>query len=306
MSVVVASMTGFARAEGRAEVPTPFSWAWEAKSVNSKGLDIRLRLPHGFDGLEISARTAAAQVFARGALTLALTVANDLGNEGAGINETVLDALIQIARQKAEQLGPKVVGESIIPARLDGLMAMAQGREQQDALDPEIKVARNEILMAGLNDVLDALATVRRQEGAQLAGIVARHLDAIARLCEDAGRLAALQPEAVKARLSEQIRDLMSASPALPEGKLTQEAALLAVKFDVREELDRLTAHVAQARELLANGDPCGRRLDFLCQEFNRETNTLCSKVPDTALTRIGLELKSTIDQFREQIHNIE
>ena len=306
MSVVVTSMTGFARAEGRAEVPVAFSWAWEAKSVNSKGLDIRLRLPHGFDALEIAVRTATARVFTRGALTLALTITGDSQGNAAGLNETVLDALIQLAHRKTEELGPKIVGDIIAPARLDGLMALAQGREPAEDIGADAKTAQTEILIAGLSEALEVLASARRQEGAQLAIVVGGRLDTIERLCEEAAQLAVLQPEALKARLAGQIRELMSASPALPEEKLAQEAALLAVKFDMREELDRLTAHIAQARALLSKGEPCGRRLDFLCQEFNREANTLCSKSPDTALTRIGLDLKSTIDQFREQIQNIE
>ena len=306
MSIIVTSMTGFARAGGRSEIPIPISWTWEAKSVNSKGLDIRVRLPHGFDALEVSVRSAATRVFTRGALTLALSVSSDSEDEGAGINETALDALIQIALQKAEQLGPKMIGVTIAPARLDGLIAMAQGRGQTGVLDPEVAAGRDSVLMAGLDEALEVLALVRRQEGKELAGAVSSHLDAIARLCDEGGQLAALQPEALKARLLDQVRELMSASPPLSEEKLAQEAALLAVKYDIREELDRLSAHVAQARELLTIGEPCGRRLDFLCQEFNREANTLCSKSPDTVLTRIGLDLKSSIDQLREQIQNIE
>lgn len=306
MSIVVASMTGFARAEGRAEAPAPFSWVWEAKSVNSKGLDVRLRVPHGLEALEISTRAAVAKVFTRGALTLALTISMDSEAEGAGINEPVLDALIQLAQRKTRQLGSKVVGAEIAPASLDGLMSLAQGREQPGVLDSDAKLARASVLMAGLSETLEALASARRQEGAQLASVVAGHLDMIAQLCGRAGDLSSLQPDALKARLSDQVQDLLSAIPALPEEKLAQEAALLAVKFDVREELDRLTAHVVQARELLAKGEPCGRRLDFLCQELNREANTLCSKSSDMTLTRVGLDLKSTIDQLREQIQNIE
>jgi len=299
-------MTGFARTEGRAETPVPFSWVWEAKSVNSKGLDVRLRVPHGLEAMEIAARTAAAKVFKRGALTLTLTMAMDSESEATVVNEPILDALIQLAQRKSKQLGPQVIGPQITQASLDGLMSIAQGREQPNAIDSEEKSARSHILGAGLRETLEALAKARGQEGAELAGVVAGHLDTIASLCGSAGKLAALQPEALKIRLFNQVGDLLDASPALPEEKLAQEVALLAVKFDIREELDRLDAHVAQARELLAKGEPCGRRLDFLCQEFNREANTLCSKSSDIALTRIGLELKSTIDQLREQIQNIE
>lgn len=306
MSASVASMTGFARTEGRADAPVPFSWIWEVKSVNSKGLDIRLRVPHGLDALEVSARTATAKIFKRGALTLTLTMATESEAGASVISEAVLDALIELAQQKTKQLGPEVIGPQIAQARLDGLMSIAQGREQPSNLDSEAKSERSQILIAGLDDALGALAKARQEEGAELGVVVTQHLDTIARLCGEANDLAAVQPETLKAKLLAQVSELVSAHPALPEDKLIQEAALLAVKFDIREELDRLNAHIEQARELLAKGEPCGRRLDFLCQEFNREANTLCSKSSDIALTRIGLELKSTIDQLREQIQNIE
>ena len=306
MSIVVMSMTGFARAEGRIEAPVVFSWVWEAKSVNSKGLDVRLRLPHGLEALEVAVRTAVGRFFKRGTFTISLTMTSDLQTNDAGIDETILDALIKLSRQKAEQLGPKVIGKAVAPARLDALMAIAQSRGQVEGMTAEAKAARNDVLMEGLAEVLEALALTRSQEGAELASIVSGHLDTIACLCDDASRLAALQPEALKERLAGQVQELMNASPALPEEKLAQESALLALKFDTREELDRLTAHVVQARELLSKGEPCGRRLDFLCQEFNREANTLCSKSSDMALTRIGLNLRSTIDQLREQVQNIE
>ena len=172
MSTIVASMTGFARTEGRAETPVPFSWAWEAKSVNSKGLDVRLRAPHGLEAMEISARTAAAKIFKRGALTLTLTMAMDSESEATVVNEPVLDALIQLAQRKSKQLGPQVIGPQITQASLDGLMSIAQGREQPNAIDSEAKSARSRILVAGLRETLEALAKARGQEGAELAGVV--------------------------------------------------------------------------------------------------------------------------------------
>lgn len=299
-------MTGFARVEGRAEEPEAFSWVWEAKSVNSRGLDVRTRLPHGFEALEGPVRSAAAKAFSRGALTLWLTVASDSAGDNAGVGEAALDALIQLARRKYSEQGPSSSDNAIAPARLDGLMAMAQGKETQDNLDPERRERRDGALLAGLDQALDVLTQVRRQEGAELAPVVSAHLDSIAGLSDQAGRLADTQPEAIQARLTAQLEELSQSVPAVSEEKLAQEVALLALKGDVREELDRLKAHVVQARELLSKGEPCGRRLDFLSQEFNREANTLCSKSTSIELTQIGLELKSTIDQFREQIQNIE
>lgn len=306
MPAVLTSMTGFARAEGRFSGNTPFAWVWEAKSVNGKNLDARVRVPHGFDSLEIPARQAAAELFTRGSLNLTLTINSDSANAGTGIDEAVLDALLDLAQRKVAQYGPRVFGNAVELPRFDGLMALAHGRTAAEVPDAEALAARDAALLAGLKTALAALAAARRQEGARLAPVIAAHLDSIAALCGEAKDLAALQPEALKNRLMQQLQELSTAVPALTPERLSQEAALLAVKADIREELDRLGAHVGQARDLLAKGEPCGRRLDFLSQEFNREANTLCSKSTDVGLTRIGLALKSTIDQFREQIQNME
>lgn len=304
--VALTSMTGFARAEGRFEGKSAFAWAWEAKSVNGKNLDVRTRVPHGFDAVELGARQAATDYFTRGSLNLTLTVNSDSAGAGAGVDEAVLDALIDLVKRKTAQHGTTVFGNVIELARFDGLLALAQGRQAPEILDAETIAARDAAVLAGLKTALGALQTARRQEGARLAPAVAGHLDTIAALCAEAGTLAATQPAALKARLVQQLEELAGAVPALTADRITQEAALLALKSDIREELDRLAAHVGQARELLAKGEPCGRRLDFLSQEFNREANTLCSKSTDVALTRAGLSLKTTIDQFREQIQNIE
>jgi uncharacterized protein (TIGR00255 family) len=304
--VALTSMTGFARSEGRCEGKGAFVWAWEAKSVNSKNLDIRMRLPHGFDSVELPARQAATETFTRGSINLTLTITSDVASVGSGIDEAVLDALIGLAKRKTAEHGTQVFGNVIELARFDGLMALAQGRQAPEILDAPAMAARDAAVLAGLRTALAALAAARRQEGARLAPVVASHLDSIAALCAEAGALAATQPATLKARLVQQLQELAGTVPALAPDRLAQEAALLALKSDIREELDRLSAHVAQARELLASGEPCGRRLDFLSQEFNREANTLCSKSTDVALTRVGLALKSTIDQFREQIQNIE
>jgi uncharacterized protein (TIGR00255 family) len=299
-------MTGFARAEGRCDGKAAFAWTWEAKSVNGKALDVRLRTPHGFDSLELPARQLASETFTRGSLNLTLTITADTATTGAGIDEAVLDALVDLVQRKTKEYGTAVFGNSIDLPRFDGLLALAHGRPAPEVLDAEALAARDATLLKGLKTMFAALAAARRQEGARLAPVIAGHLDSIATLCAEAGTLAAMQPEALKTRLLQQLQDLAAQVPALAPERLAQEAALLAVKADIREELDRLAAHVAQARELLASGAPCGRRLDFLSQEFNREANTLCSKSTDVALTRVGLALKSTIDQFREQIQNIE
>lgn len=299
------SMTGFARAEGRAENPVPFSWTWEVRSVNSKALDIRLRLPHGFDSVEIPARQAAAAAFTRGSLTLNLAVHAEMSASDTGIDEDLLDALILLAERKTSQFG--AVGRTITPPRLDGLMALAKGRNGgEPALDAESIAVRDRPVLAGLKTALEGLAVARREEGARLVPSIEGHLDTIAALCREAEAQAATQPGALKIKLIEQLRALAVEVPQLAPERLAQEAALLAAKADIREELDRLSAHVTQARDLLAKGEPCGRRLDFLSQEFNREANTLCSKSADVDLTRVGLALKSAIEQFREQIQNIE
>ncbi len=306
MTVALNSMTGFARAEGRVEGKGAFAWVWEAKSVNGKNLEVRQRTPHGFDSLELAARQAAAEHFTRGSINLTLTVTSDAGLAGTGVDEAVLDALIDLAQRKVAQHGPRVFGNAIELPRFDGLMALAQGRAAPEVLDADTLAARDAFLMAGLKSALGALQKARRQEGERLAPVIAGHLDSIAALCAEAKGLAATQPEALKTRFLQQVQDLAGATPALTPERLAQEAALLAVKADIREELDRLNAHVGQARDLLSKGEPCGRRLDFLSQEFNREANTLCSKSTDVALTRVGMALKTAIDQFREQIQNIE
>jgi uncharacterized protein (TIGR00255 family) len=304
-AVKITSMTGFARTEGRLEGKTPFAWSWEARSVNGKNLEVRVRVPHGYESLEIPARTAAAELFARGSLNLVLTVTAETATRDVAIDEGLLDQLIALAARKVAGLSleAKTVVE---PARLDGLMALAQTRAAGEVVDSAALAERDAGLLAGLKTALERLGLARRQEGVQLGSVVAGHIDTIAALSAEARSLAATQPEAIKARLLQQIDELAAAVPALAPERLAQEAMLLAVKADIREELDRLAAHVEQARAILSKGEPCGRRLDFLSQEFNREANTLCSKSSDVALTRLGLALKSVIDQFREQIQNIE
>jgi uncharacterized protein (TIGR00255 family) len=304
-------MTGYARADGRCAVaglPAPFNWVWEAKSVNGKGLDIRVRVPTGFDSLELAVRQAAGAALGRGSVTIGLQVTTDAAAMVPKLNEPLLDALIALAMKKAAQVPPNAIGSLLAPARMDGLMALRGVLDSSEStvLDAAVMTVRDQALLAGVKTALERLAESRRDEGARLAPVMGGHLDEIERLCTEAGELAALQPAAIQTRITEAAAALMAGIPALTPERLAQEAALLALKADVREELDRLASHVAQARELLAKGEPCGRKLDFLSQEFNREVNTLCSKSTDTALTRVGLGLKAAVDQFREQIQNIE
>ena len=295
-------MTGFARSEGVAQ-DCELSWVWELRTVNGKGLDIRLRLPPGLDALEPKVRQAVAGRLARGNLSVALSFSYADSANGYRLNEDFLDDLIAIAARKASALP-----EGVSPASLDGLLAVKGIVEPADPAPKsnDERDARTDALLVGLNAALESLVQARSEEGQHLAGLLSSQLDEMETLADAAKATAATQPDYLRARMKAQIETLLEASPALPEERLAQEAALLATKADVREELDRLTAHIAQGRAQLAEDGPCGRRMEFLCQEFNREANTLCSKSTDAALTKIGLNLKAVIDQFREQIQNVE
>ncbi|WP_404384961.1 YicC/YloC family endoribonuclease [Caenispirillum salinarum] len=302
----IASMTGFARAEGADPTRSGTTCIWEVRSVNGKGLETRWRIPPGYDGLEIAVREAVAKRLKRGNVSVTLTVSGADEQPSYRVNEALLDQIMDAARRWQIKTGD-VAGVQM--PRLDGLLALKGVLEQvgEEEPDAQAREARDAALIAVLDDALVKLAQARADEGARMETVLVGHLDTIADLVEQAAGTAALRPEAVKARLREQVAALVDAQTQVSEDRLAQELALLAVKGDVREELDRLRAHIAQARELIAaDKGPVGRRLDFLCQEFNREANTLCSKAQDVALTRIGLELKAVIDQFREQVQNIE
>jgi len=292
----VSSMTGFARAEGAA---TGWTWAWELKSVNGKGLELRFRLPPGFDGLEPQARLAAAARLKRGNVTLNLQASRPEATPAVRINRELLDSLIALGRELA--------GPDVAPPRLDGLLALRGVIETvEESESDEDREALAKAVLAGLEAALERLTEARLAEGMRLVGVLSDHLDEIERLTRAATACAAAQPEGLRQKLHEQLRTLLDSVPALPEERLSQEAALLVARGDIREELDRLRAHVAAAREMVAKGGAFGRQLDFLCQEFNREANTLCSKSSDVELTRIGLSLKAVIEQLREQTQNIE
>jgi uncharacterized protein (TIGR00255 family) len=289
-------MTGFARASGG---DAGAAWAWEVRSVNARGLDVRTKLPPGFESFDVVARQAVAQRFKRGTISVSLTTTRTAPAR-LRINRELLDEVIRLHKDLAGIVDPA-------PPALTGLLGVrgvVESIEEEET--EEARNARETAMRAALDEALAGLAAMRAAEGARLAAVLAEQLDGIARLGAMAQALATLQPQAVFERLRAQLKELLQAEPALSEERLHQEAALLVARGDVREELDRLATHVAAARELLDRAEPVGRSLDFLCQELNREANTLCSKSSDVELTRIGLALKAAIEQLREQVQNIE
>jgi uncharacterized protein (TIGR00255 family) len=290
-------MTGFARADGDSG---HVRWHWELKSVNGKGLDMRLRLPSGFEGLEPRLREEMARHLKRGNVQAALMLDRRQAGSALRVNEDALNAVIAAMQALGERI-------ELMPPRPEGVLALKGVLETADVEEPdEDQEVLEAALVASFAEAAAGLARARAEEGAKLQVILAEQVNTIERLTIEASTSPAAGVDALRARLAAQVAELLAASPALSEERLAQEAALLATKADIREEIDRLTAHVAQARELFASSDPAGRRLDFLTQEFNREANTLCSKAADVGLTRIGLELKAVIDQLREQIQNVE
>jgi len=291
-------MTGYARQSGEA---AGLSWVWEAKSVNGRGLELRTRLPNGFDQLDLPVRDAAQKYFRRGNITLSLTLTFKTEQGPLQINRPLLDQLIALSLD-LQQRHPELA-----PTRLDGLLGVRGVMESFDALPLDnIDTDVNRQLLADCDAVLVNLSAMRADEGKRLGAILTGFLDEIAFLVTDAVNSAALDPAQVKAKLKSQVAVLLEAGPTLSEERLAQEVAMVIGKADVREELDRLSAHITAARKMMGASEPVGRKLDFLCQEFNREANTLCSKANDIALTRIGLALKAAIEQFREQVQNIE
>ncbi len=295
--MALSSMTGFARGHG---VSGPYAWAWEIKSVNGKGLDVRLRTPAGWDAVEIPVRARAAQTLSRGSVQAALTVQRSGAAPTVRVNTPVLDAILSAMREFDGKIKAS-------PPSLDGLLALKGVIEVTDAEENETeRRAAEAAVIAGFAAGLASLAEMRRGEGAALARVLATRLDEISTLVERAEHAPGRRPEAIRARLAEQVAVLLAQSDRFDPDRLHQEAIMIATKADVREELDRLTAHVGQARRLIAEGGPIGRRLDFLAQELNREANTLCAKANDVELTNIGLELKAAVEQFREQVQNVE
>ena len=289
------SMTGFGRADGSVK---GVRWYWEAKSVNGRGLDIRVRLPQGHDQLEPKVREAVAKRFVRGSLTINLNAQRDAAAVDIKVNETALAQIISAVDQVRRLTGAAAPSAEGLLA-LRGVLDVS---EADGALDDEVVAA----MLASLEEALETLAEARAAEGRRLTEVLEAHIGEIERLARVVQTSPSRKPEAIRTRLQEQIARLTDAVPALDPARLHQEAILIATRSDVEEEVQRLTAHVASARALLADRQPAGRKLDFLAQEFNREANTLTSKAIDMEISRAGLALKTVIDQLREQVQNIE
>jgi uncharacterized protein (TIGR00255 family) len=288
----IASMTGFARAEAVSEAR---HWVWELRSVNGRGLDVRCRLPAGYDALDAVVRAAVAERCRRGNVSATLTEIRDQRSQ-LRINRETLDQILGLVAELRDV--------AVAPPRLDGLLALPGVVERQDGEDEPARHLG--LLTQQLNEALDGLKAMRLVEGERLAALALSHLQEIERLTDAARGLAASQPDAIATRLRLQLSELLGQATQPAADRLAQEIALLAARADVREELDRLGAHMAASRSLIAAGGAIGRKLDFLCQELNREANTLCSKSADVELTRVGLDLKVAIEQLREQVQNIE
>lgn len=290
----LSGMTGFGRADGAGH---GWTWAVEARSVNGRNLEVRLRAPSGFDDLERLTKAAAQGRFARGQVSLTVQAKAEAGSAVVGVDSVALDRWLTLARQLVEA--------GAAPPTADGLLALRGVIVGDDAaLDPETQAALQAAIAATVEQALDALLASRRTEGAQLLPVLAGLVDRIETLVAEAEREALAQTDAVRERFARRMAELAPDAPGLEE-RIYLEAAALAARADVREELDRLTAHVAAARALLA-APPAGRKLDFLMQEFMREANTLCSKSATVPLTAVGLELKSAVEQLREQVQNVE
>jgi uncharacterized protein (TIGR00255 family) len=290
-------MTGFARGHG---VCGPYGWAWELKSINAKGLDFRLRLPVGWDAVEGPVRNSSAQVITRGTVYGTLSVDRHGAAPIVRVNEAVLAAVLATLKNLSGQV------DAVAP-RLDGILSL---KGVFDIIEPDEseqdRQAAEAAVIAGFETTLAELALMRRHEGESLRRVLSQRLEEIASLVARADAAPGRHPEAIKKRIAEQVAMLLDSSNRLDPDRLHQEAILIASKADIREEIDRLASHVAQVERLMAAGGSIGRRLDFLAQELNREANTLCSKSNDVELTNIGLELKGVVEQFREQVQNLE
>lgn len=292
------SMTGFARANAEHDGT---AIAWEVKSVNGKSAEVRMRLPPGFDRLELPARQAIQKRFARGNFQANLTLTRPSGATAQlSVNEVFLRDIALLARRLQDDFG-------VAPPSVDGLLALRGVLELPEAVEtPELRAALDATIQKTLEAALLLLEQARCEEGEALRGLLSGQLDRIEELTLRAEADPSREVSSIRARLADQVALLLSSAGGLDEARLHQEAALLATKADIREEIDRLKTHVASGRSLLASGGAIGRKLDFLAQEFNRESNTLCSKSNAASITAIGLELKAVVDQFREQVQNLE
>lgn len=295
--MALSSMTGFARSHGTSG---PYAFEWELKSVNAKGFDFRMRLPPGWDDVETAARKRATELLSRGTVYANLTVKRTGAASIVRINEDVLASILKVAAEISART------DAVAPS-VDGLLGIKGVIEvvEPESDEAEMQAARAAV-SASFEQALQSLIDMRKREGVALGQILGQRMDEMVRLAKQAEEAPGRKPEAIRARLSEQIAALLETSDRFDADRLSQEAVMIAAKADIREELDRIAAHIAQTRELLGKGGAVGRRLDFLAQEFNREVNTTCSKSNDIELTNTGLEMKTVVEQFREQVQNLE
>ncbi len=295
--MTLSSMTGFARGSGE---HGEFRWNWELKSVNNKGLEIRSRLPGFLDGFDLDLKKIISAEITRGSVFLSLSVEHGANTDRLEVNEDRLNQLIAVADKFSAHA-------ALAPARIDGLLAIkgvvdVVGNDLSEEVVNSLKAA----LAESLRSIVEKLRSARRQEGERMHAVLSEQLSAMRDLLRQARAAVGDRDEAMRARFETQLSKIEKLEKPVPDERIAQEIAIMAVKSDIQEEFDRLESHFAEADKLLASSKPVGRRLDFLCQEFNREANTLCSKSADAALTRIGVDLKVLIDQFREQVQNIE
>lgn len=296
--MTISSMTGFARADGAGN---GLAWTWELRSVNGRGLDARLRLAPGFDAIEPGVREAVAKRFVRGNVSINLSVEKRNGAGAVRLNESLLSDILRAADRAVEITGGKRPDTAALLAMKGVLETGETGIE-----DPNLRAAREKLLLESFEEAADKLVSARRAEGSKIASVLLEQIAQIERLAAEVRASPSRTPDAIRARLKEMISRLLEANASFDAERLHQEAVLAATRADVEEELARLNAHVAAAREIMSETGAVGRKLDFLAQEFNREANTLCSKANAVDVTRLGLSLKSVIDQLREQVQNVE
>lgn len=295
--MTLTSMTGFARRDGEYG---RLAWHWEVRTVNAKGLDVRVRLPQGFESIEQRVRETCRKKLSRGSCFVALSVSRDTGSAEIRLNESALREAANAARKAAELI------DADLP-RLDGLLSIKGVLEiSEPEEDDEERQRQRDAIVTDLEQALELVIEARRGEGARLSQVIQDDLAEVSRLVGIVENAPARSADSIRGRLREQVEKLLESSSSLDADRLHQEAVMIAAKVDIQEEIERLKAHVEAANELVAATDAVGRRLDFLMQEFNREANTICSKSNDTEISHAGLELKAVIDRLREQVQNIE
>lgn len=291
------SMTGFSRGEG---LHATGRWVWELRSVNNKGLDVRMRLPYGFEAIEVDCKKAVSSAFSRGSIQVSLQFSKEGSDNVPSINPAALEAVLRASAQLQEQIGAA-------PPTVDGILAIKGILEitETDLTDEEV-ISRNQDVLSGLKAAISELAIARKSEGDAIVAVMSDQISKIDDLVTKIEADPSRTPDAIRQRLQQQLALLLEEGNDLDPQRLHQEAAYLATKADLREELDRLAAHVIAGQKLLSSGGPSGRKLDFLAQEFNRECNTICSKSNAPSVTELGLEMKIIVDQLREQTQNLE